>query len=891
MEREQDGGGRKSAGDGDAAAGQKAHPRRLGSLLSLHSLLDRTINCCARVADFAAGLVCRGGVRASEPAGDGSATHSYGSHGSAGTVMMVRVHYTDPLADDPYIVHPLVRVHIVDAVTGKLLRRDTATKGGDAGATQYREYATRVRHQTGAHGARTSRVVVGGSEDGDERLQHILPLMTEPADLAASSSQYGATPVWGVGEDAARGLLFNEDFDHLLRRNALLLFELLDFGPAVPYSKVRCGDGFYRIAWGFLRLVQRNGAPNVIIGDRGARRSDVSKRRRLQLYKYGPAETWRARQVQQHWERSHEDIGLVPGVFHCFRRRQRSTYPSTLYVTVEGARRPELKRVTHRPVFPTERQSHEVTYDHMKDAGVHDLADLTSPHGSGGNRRMAGAPMSQRELSVLQKQALRRVRHPNEPCRVPAKLAYRIGTGMKMGCFALRFSGDGNFLAAACVGEMDFPVRVYDAQTGRLVATFSGHRSLVYDMSWSVNSDAIVTASADGRACVWSLGLAAKGVSGTTLAAAGPDGGDAKNVPARASQSRARKGDGARPVEQGLILALQHAPPCYVYCCCFHPVAVNPPLVVTGAYDCSVRLWTITAKLPLGSAASGSAATNQGGRLNGGRNDHESHVTACAFDDAGVRLFTGSGDGVVKVWRLTRDQEPANPASWQNVRTLVDNVLKGNCITSISVNPVEKEMLVHAQKNCLRVFELSARYPLARKQFLGVHCQSSMVRSCFSPDGRYVVSGSEAGRACFWRAATGAPVRSSACGALGYGRTLCDVSWHPKEHLVAMCCFGGDYPILLFEAEHAHGTNSGGYDGNGEHNARSLNNARFAAPPQVGGGRERRRAQFLQDKTKLLNDRLNGLETQTLTSVRHGAMQKIGHQHILKPVGSLRTAA
>ena len=136
-------------------------------------------------------------------------------------------------------------------------------------------------------------------------------------------------------------------------------------------------------------------------------------------------------------------------------------------------------------------------------------------------------------------------------------------------------------------------------------------------------------------------------------------------------------------------------------------------------------------------------------------------------------------------------------------------------------------------------------------------------------------------------------MRSSACGSLGYGKTLCDVSWHPTEHLVAMCCFGGDYPILLFEAEHAHAADSG-YEGKGEHGAYSLNTGagRFSTPTEGGAifgrDREQRRAQYLQDRTQLLNDRLKGLERRTLTTVRRGMKQKIEDRRILKPVESLR---
>ena len=33
------------------------------------------------------------------------------------------------------------------------------------------------------------------------------------------------------------------------------------------------------------------------------------------------------------------------------------------------------------------------------------------------------------------------------------------------------------------------------------------------------------------------------------------------------------------------------------------------------------------------------------------------------------------------------------------------------------------------------------------------------------------------------------------------GAAVCDVAWSPTEHLVALSCFGGDHPLLMYAWE------------------------------------------------------------------------------------------
>ena len=84
-------------------------------------------------------------------------------------------------------------------------------------------------------------------------------------------------------------------------------------------------------------------------------------------------------------------------------------------------------------------------------------------------------------------------------------------------------------------------------------------------------------------------------------------------------------------------------------------------------------------------------------------------------------------------------------------------------------------------------------------EFKGSSCQTAVIRAVFSPDGRYVMSGSEDGRVYAWDSSSAERV-ALPLGHLGYNAPLCDVSWHPTQHVIAFTCYGGDHPALIYHA-------------------------------------------------------------------------------------------
>jgi WD40 repeat protein len=89
---------------------------------------------------------------------------------------------------------------------------------------------------------------------------------------------------------------------------------------------------------------------------------------------------------------------------------------------------------------------------------------------------------------------------------------------------------------------------------------------------------------------------------------------------------------------------------------------VNSRLVVTGCYDGIIRVWDVKKK----------------DKLNvGNYSGHQSHVNALCFDKDGSRLYSGDGNGVLRIWSTGPN---SNPTSNDNLSSLYPVF---SCIASI----------------------------------------------------------------------------------------------------------------------------------------------------------------------------------------------------------------
>uniref|UniRef100_A0A7S2X7U6 Uncharacterized protein n=1 Tax=Lotharella oceanica TaxID=641309 RepID=A0A7S2X7U6_9EUKA len=85
-----------------------------------------------------------------------------------------------------------------------------------------------------------------------------------------------------------------------------------------------------------------------------------------------------------------------------------------------------------------------------------------------------------------------------------------------------------------------------------------------------------------------------------------------------------------------------------------------------------------------------------------------------------------------------------------------------------------------------------------RRHYQGVECRLNRLRFAISPDDdqSFIVAGSEDGKAYIWDAVTSHLVETIDT---GFRTPLCDVDWHPSAHLLAVCSYGSDSPVILMD--------------------------------------------------------------------------------------------
>ncbi|ORX46381.1 WD40 repeat-like protein [Piromyces finnis] len=334
----------------------------------------------------------------------------------------IHIYRTDALELNIKNVHPLVKVHIIDINTEKYLAKSSVLRP----ATSYYE---------------------------NSELEYIMPILTQPYHLQRNHTNI---PRWN------QGLYINEDYLHVVRKNVIVFFEIIDFVEKAKDRK-KDKDGWHRIAWAFLKLVGTHDLVNT------------EHTRRLQLYRY-PKKLIKTTDPKK------------PEILEYWKKKLQK-YQSTLFVKVYAQKIPDVREVSYRPKMPNEKEIGAWSYNQLMDIYL--------------SKKKILDPVYKSFINFSQKPNWRR--EDGQMCKIPNHLHFRIDGGER-GCLAAEYSHLGYLFAIASTSLNSLTtIKIFDTVSGDKIASLTGHQDLVYDIKWSRDDKHLFTASADGSVRAWSI--------------------------------------------------------------------------------------------------------------------------------------------------------------------------------------------------------------------------------------------------------------------------------------------------------------------------------------------------------------------------------------------------
>ncbi|EEY53464.1 uncharacterized protein PITG_07120 [Phytophthora infestans T30-4] len=167
-------------------------------------------------------------------------------------------------------------------------------------------------------------------------------------------------------------------------------------------------------------------------------------------------------------------------------------------------------------------------------------------------------------------------------------------------------------------------------------------------------------------------------------------------------------------------------------------------------------------------------------------------VQAICVEAKSGRVFCGDAKGEISVWRRTANASTLD--GYERIKTIQTGQTS---ITSLELHPRKAHLLAQTQPNAIFQYELRS-YLLLNKSYAGVACESLLVKSTFSPDGKLVISGSEDGVPRLFTSLHGQQLQRGVWGTHFFHEyPVLDVSWSPTAHMAALCSYGGDNPIVV----------------------------------------------------------------------------------------------
>ena len=406
---------------------------------------------------------------------------------------------------------------------------------------------------------------------------------------------------------------------------------------------------------------------------------------------------------------------------------------------------------------------------------------------------------------------LRKWRRGNDKCIIPDMLLYKFQTA-KLGCLTHEFSHNGKYIAAACTEiNSETHIKIFNVEEGKLRYIFKGHHNIIHHFTWSFDDLILISSSADNVVTLW-------------------------RIPKHETSEK----ENLNPMENYIkfkIKDIHH--PAYVYSTDIFPKSTKETMILaTACFDGLVRIYIIKFnydnqnirynfqnsslffEIPISQEFEDKAYFQKiESQLKDGnvqKKDKERlsllqktaldhrHPNSVVFDITG-RLYIGDSLGHIHIWLLSIDRDYPK---MEKIKIISQKELEYGTINKITIIPKQSQrLIVHTRDNCIRLIDISTEKTKIILRYFGLKCCKTNIKSTCSPDGSYLLSGSEEGVPKMWQLETGIPFSTNKY-ECGFIDSVNDVSWNNIYNMNALSGFGQEYPLLVYVHERKEPANN-----------------------------------------------------------------------------------
>ncbi|XP_012265340.2 protein lethal(2)denticleless [Athalia rosae] len=326
--------------------------------------------------------------------------------------------------------------------------------------------------------------------------------------------------------------------------------------------------------------------------------------------------------------------------------------------------------------------------------------------------------------------------------------------------FACKFSTTQNYEHVLALANEDGKIAL---QNTAVCGTFNerlegtqAHYNAIFDIAWMPGEMQLVTASGDHTARLWDV-----------------------------SQTQVKQIDIFQAHTRSVKTAVfrQH----------------DKAVFATGARDGAIMVWDIRANhtnfprpdnciYNSHSAVSSNGTKSRRSHTQASRNHS---ITSLVFQDDFTLISCAAGDGVIKVWDLRKNysSHKRDPVA-KNVLHHAGRSTR-NGFTSLLICPARLILYASCMDNIIYAYNIATYNPKPVGEYYGHQNSTFYVKSCLSPDGSYLASGSSDELAYIWH--TGRP-----------GRPLVKLSGHTAEVTCIAWCGIGETKIVTCSDDSRH---------------------------------------------------------------------------------------